>query len=212
METRIRSVEERLGLDRSKAREYIEQVEDDRQRLVKVFYNIDWTRAMEYDFVINVKHASVENVTSAFCPMAQLPEFQETPACRRVLQDLLLGSQCRLALARDDRTYFARFQVRADSGVVSVTYLPRHAKAASFIPQVLGGVAGVQRILCTMASTRILWVQEHFDASSQTCKNIQELASKWGAAVELVRLIAAEGPTIVERPEAEPSIVDAVYG
>ena len=42
METRIKSVEERLGIDREKAKKYIEQVDEDRRKWVRTFYNIDW--------------------------------------------------------------------------------------------------------------------------------------------------------------------------
>jgi len=41
LETRIRSVMERLNLDRAKARRYIEEVEDDRYKWAKSFYGVD---------------------------------------------------------------------------------------------------------------------------------------------------------------------------
>jgi hypothetical protein len=203
METRIKSVEERLGIDREKAKKYIEQVDEDRHKWVRTFYNIDWDVSAGYDFIINLEHANIGNVASAFCGVAQLPDFQETPYSRRMLEDLLLAGRCRVALAKDDRTYHARFRVRADRGTVSVTYLPRDAVLAEVIPRVLERVPGADNILCTMASTRILWIQERFDPKISTFKHLLEVAEKWDAAVELLRLVASDAPALIERAPEE---------
>jgi len=199
METRIKSVQESLRLNRSKARKYIEELEEDRRKWVRTFYNINWDESRGYDFIVNVERSNIENVATAFCAVAQLPEFRETPASRAALEDLLLGSRCRALLAEDDRTYRSSFQVQADHGNVSVSYLPRHATAADAIASVLESVPGVKQIFCTMAATRILWIQEQFDPASDTFRHLVELASKWGAAIELLRLKATETPPIVER-------------
>jgi cytidylate kinase len=204
LETRIKSVEERLGMDRAKAKQYVQQVDEDRRKWVRTFFNIDWDASAVYDFTVNLEHASVKNVASAFCGVAQLPDFQETPHSRRVLEDLLLAGRCRTALAKDDRTYGASFRVRAERGIVSVTYLPRYAALAEAIPGVLEKVPGVERILCTVASTRILWIQERFDPRVDTFKHLLEIADKWDAAVELVRMVASDAMPLVERaPEGD---------
>jgi cytidylate kinase len=202
-DARIKSVQDRLGMNRDKARQYIEQVDEDRRRWVRTFYNIDWDTSAAYDFVINLEHANVDNVAAAFCNVAKLPDFQEIPFSRRALEDLLLANRCRAALAQDDRTYHAGFKVRAERGTVSVTYLPRHASVADVIPRVIEGVPGIEQILCTMASTRVLWVQERFDPKSDAFKHLLEVAEKWDAAIELVRLEAKDQPTLVERAKDE---------
>jgi cytidylate kinase len=203
LETRIKSVEERLGIDRAKAKKYIEQVDEDRRKWVKTFYNIDWDQSASYDFIVNLEHANVGNVASAFCGVAQLPDFREIPSSRRMLEDLLLAGRCRTALAKDDRTYHARFRVRAERGTVSVTYLPRHAALAETISRILEQVPGVENILCTIASTRILWIQERFDPKADTFKHLLEVAEKWDAAVELLRLDASDVAPIIERAPEE---------
>jgi hypothetical protein len=203
LETRIKSVEERLGMTREKAKQYVAQVDEDRHRWVRTFYNLDWDTSSAYDFIVNLEHANVGNVAAAFCGVAQLPDFQETPFSRRALEDLLLAGRCRSALAEDDRTYHASFRVRAERGTVSVTYLPRHAEVAEVIPRVLEGVPGVEHILCTMASTRLLWIQERFDPKADAFKHLIEVAEKWDAAVELLRLEARDEPALVERAAEE---------
>ena len=203
MEARIASVVQRFGMDRAKARRYIEEVEEDRRRWARSIYNLDWDASTGYDFIINLEQSSVQNVASAFCAVAQLPEFQETPASRRNLEDLLLASRCRTALARDDRTYSAGFKVQAEGGVVSITYLPRHAEEAEAVPAVVEAVPGVRRVLCSMAATRILWVQERFDPKAEVFGHLMDVAQRWEAAVDLLRFRAADTPQVIERDSPE---------
>ncbi|MEJ2678935.1 MAG: hypothetical protein P8174_07670, partial [Gemmatimonadota bacterium] len=125
--------------------------------------------------------------------MSQLPDFQMTPASRKAMEDLRLGAHARLRLARDARTARAGFTVRANHGVLTVTYLPHDGDVARDIPQVLAGLEGVQDLRATMASTTLLWVQETFDPGSETFQEVVEIAGKWNAAVELVRFTADEG-------------------
>ncbi len=217
METRIKSVTDRLGLDRAKAKKYIEDLEEDRRKWVRTFYNIDWEQSHSYDFMVNVEHANVDNVASAFCTVAQLPEFRETPVGRVALENQLLASRCRVALAEDDRTYYASFQVQSNRGNVSISYLPRHLKVAEFVRPVVERVPGVQQIICTMAASRILWIQEHFDPAGETFQHVIEVAQKWGAAVELLRIQPAETAGIVEQAAIDqdlqpPAIAQASGG
>jgi len=209
LEARIKAVEARLGLEREKAKRYVEQVDEDRQRWVRTFYNIDWDASAGYDFIVNLEHASVGNVAAAFCGVAQLPDFQETPSSRRVLADLLVGARCRLALAKDERTYQVSFKVRAERGSVSVTYPPQHAAVAEEIPRVLQQVPDVENILCTMASTRILWIQERFNPRADTFKHLLAVAEKWDAAVELLRLEASDEPALIERAQEDTAALPA---
>jgi len=188
-EGRIDSVIQRLNLSRKKAIEYVEEVDDDRRRWVRALYNLDWEDPQHYDMVVNLSRMNVANAAASLVSSAQLPEFQPTPATRRALEDLYLAARCRLALGADQRTWGMDVQVRAERGMVSVTYLPRDQRLASLIPEVLGQVEGAKEILCTMASASLLWIQERYDAESESLANVLDIAGKWNAAVEMVRLV-----------------------
>jgi cytidylate kinase len=205
METRINSVMDRLRLSREKAKQYIEQVEDDRARWTRTMYSVAWDFAGYYDLVVNLEQVGVANAATALCSYAQLPEFLETPASRRALEGLRLASEARLALARDKRTYAASLKVRANEGALSVTYLPKDAALAPVIPEVLEGVAGVRDLRCALASTNVLWVQECFDPASPAFESLVRIAERWQAAVELLRVVPAEGCPEV-RVEQEASV------
>ncbi len=200
-EQRITSVMERLNLSWDKAGKYVDEVDEDRRRWVRTLYNVDWQDPEHYDTVINLSHLGVDNAATGLVALAQLPEFQVTPAALRTIEDLLLASRCRVALGADQRTHDVAVQVRSQRGRVSVTYLPRQEGRAELIPEVLKNVEGVEEVLCTMASTNLLWVQERFDPESETLAQILEIAGKWNAAVELVKL--AEGAEPATAPELE---------
>ncbi|NOZ85540.1 MAG: cytidylate kinase-like family protein [Deltaproteobacteria bacterium] len=187
-EQRVASVMERLNLKREKAREYIEHVDDDRRRWIRNVYNVDWEDPALYDIVVSLSHMRAENAAISLVATAQLPEFQVTPATRKALENLLLAARCRLAIGADQRTRDMSVQVKAERGTVSVTYLPRQYEQADLIPKVLGGISEVKEVICTMASTNILWLQEKFDPNSPQLDQLLEIAAKWNAAIEMVAL------------------------
>ncbi|HQB42554.1 MAG TPA: cytidylate kinase-like family protein [Polyangiaceae bacterium] len=199
----------RMRIDRDKARRYIEDVDEDRRRWVRLLYNVDWEDPSLYDMVINFDRVSVDNAAAALVAVAQLPEFQRTPAAQRQIEDLMLAAKCRLAIGDDPRMRHIDVKVHADRAKVTVTYPPRHHAAAEVISEVMARVPGVEESTYTMAATNILWIQEKYDAQSPVLSQMVEVAQKWNAAVQLMRLVAApeqEGlASLPEEDEARPS-------
>ncbi|MFO8058223.1 MAG: cytidylate kinase-like family protein [bacterium] len=213
-EYRTRAVMRNLGLERDKARRYIEGVDEDRRRWVRSMYGVSWEDAANYDVVINLAQMSMENAASALTNMAQLPDFQMTPASRKAMEDLLLASRARMAIARDERTHRADVKARADNGVVTVTYLPQDAKVAEHIPEVCKDLPGMEEVRTTMAMTNLLWIQEEFQPHTELYNQVVEIATKWNAAVELLRLAPEEEATPGEdgqliEPGREPASQEA---
>lgn len=189
-EYRIGATMKSLGLERAKAVRYLGDVEEDRRSWVRSMYGVSWEDASQYDAVLNVERMNVDNAAAALVAMAQLPDFQPTPASTRAMEDLRLGADARLRLARDPRTASCGFSVGAHDGLVTVTYLPHDAHVAEDIPRVLDGLECMRELRSTMAATTILWVQEAFDPASETFGEVVEIAQKWNAAVELVQYAA----------------------
>jgi cytidylate kinase len=197
MEDRISLAMDRLKLSRDKAKLYNEQVDEDIHRWVRILYNTDWDDPALYDITINSEHLSVVNSASLLMQMAQLPEFEPTPASQQVMENVLLASRCRLAIGEDKRTRPLKVTVHAEKGDVSVTSLPRQAKLAEDIPSVLERIEDIRSFVCTVATTNILFIQERFDPEAESLGDLIEVAEKWNAAVELVRLtdaVTGHGP------------------
>ncbi len=200
-EYRIKAAMQGLGLEREKARRYVEQVDEDRRQWAHALYGVSCDDVGLYDMVVSLQQFNVENAAAALTSIAQLPDFQLTPASRRTIEDLRLGANARVLLARNPRTCGASFKVTATGGVVTVTYLPQDVRLSEAIPRVLESLEGYREIRATMATSNILWIQEAYDPSSATFHNVVEIATKWGAAVELIRLAPEE---------AEPGISAAI--
>jgi hypothetical protein len=160
-------------------------------------YGISWEDAAHYDIVLNLAQISLENAASMLVNISQMPDFQMTPASKKHMEDLRLAATARLRIARDERTHRAAVKVRADSGIVNVTYLPQDAKIADAIPDTCKDLPGMKEIRCTMAMTNLLWIQEEFDPHSELYNQIVEIATKWNAAVELIR-------SVPDREEPKP--------
>ena len=190
------------NLTREKAKRYNDQVDEDRRRWVRTLYNVDWEDPSLYDITINSLNMTVDNSASALVSVAQLPDFKETPASLQAVKDTLLAARCRLAIGGDERTREVNATVKADHGNVAVTYLPRQSKEAAAIPEVLEKISGIQSIVCTVATTNILYIQENFDPEAPSLDQVIQVAEKWNASIELIRLTerAGTGPVAAKSP------------
>ena len=210
---RVKEVMQQLNINSKKAIRYLKDVEADRNRWTRSMYGVTLEDAAHYDVMLNLGHMSVENAATALAAIAQLPDFQLTPASKRSMEELVLGANARLLLARDERTFRANVKVRSDRGIVTVTYLPQDAGIAQIIPEVIAPLPGVRELSVTMATTNILWIEEAFEAASETYQQVVEIATKWNAAIELLQfipqdmedheeLISADEPALLsQRPD-----------
>lgn len=188
LEERVLRTMASLGLERQKAARYVREVDEDRARWVRSMYKVAVDEAVNYDLIVNLQQVSIENAASALVATAQLPEFKLAPVAEQALRDLYLGAKTRLALSRDKNTCRAAVKVTANRGTVTVSFLPRDSDVASFIRPVVDAVQGIEDLRITMASASLLWVQEEFNPGSEVYEKVLEIATKWNAAVELVRL------------------------
>lgn len=205
LESRLQRTARMLKLPMDKAESYLSQLDEDFDRWVRYIHRVDGQDQRNFDVFFNLGTIGLSNAAAILCKMAELPDFQPTPASSKLLGDVHLAARAKLQLAADDRTAGADLQVQADNGVITVTYPPHQQPVSRHISQALGGLDGLREIQCTMAETNILWVQERFEPKSASFQEITHLAQRWGAAVELLRLIPpGESPA-----EVSPQLEDA---
>jgi cytidylate kinase len=211
--TRVQRAAQELRISHHKAGEYLRQLDEDFERWARFMHRVDSASPSQFDLFLNLEHLGFSNAAGIVCEMAQLAEFRPTPASRKRMGDLQLAARARLDLAFDPRTAGADLQVQADGGVLTVTYTPAQDDYATAIPEVLAGLEGCQQIRCTMAETSVLWIQERFSTAVDSFQQISSLAHRWGAAIELMRLVppGSEAPAraleraAVELPRRQPS-------
>jgi len=108
-------------------------------------------------------------------------------------------------LGTDPRTSQADFQVKAQRGTLTVKVMPRQASLVPLIPEVLAPLEGVQDLHCSIATTSILWMADAFTTTPPVFGRVQEIAERWDAAVELVKLVPDDGSGVSALDENEPS-------
>ena len=92
LEYRLKIAIERQGLaSREAARQYLQQVDEERLRRMRYLFNVDWRDPALYDVVLNIEHMSLETAADVVIYMAQHPEYHPTPASEKKLNDLALS-------------------------------------------------------------------------------------------------------------------------
>ena len=206
-EQEIHGKMQQLRLDHPKAEKYIQQVNQDIEKWVHLIHGQDLHDPRQYDLILNLDHMSLANASTALCSLAELPDFRPTPASLKAMENYCLASRARMMLSLDHRTAESDFTVSANDGVVTVTYMPRQTQGAPFITEVLADLPGVKEILATMADSNVLWIQERYDSRSETFTQLNQVAQRWGAAIELLRFLPSEevGVETVEEVPAAPN-------
>jgi len=139
-------VMEREGVSSSEAVRIIEEVDDERKNWTSFLYGVDWLDPNLYDLTINLRTLSLEGAVRVAAEAVQRDEFEPTEESRKAMQDLLVASRVRAALATDEVTGTADVEVRADDGVVHLKGKLRQSGLADAIIQVTQTVEGVSAV------------------------------------------------------------------
>lgn len=146
MPFRIRMVMERQHLSREEAIRYIEDADRQRREWTRFLYCKDWLDPLLYDLVINLKTMTVESAAEIVAAAVAQPDFQLTEANRKAMDDLVLASRVRAALAADERTASVEVTIRADDGVVSLGGKVRPENLVESVIRVSNEVEGVRKV------------------------------------------------------------------
>ncbi|RJR50993.1 MAG: hypothetical protein C4576_04420 [Desulfobacteraceae bacterium] len=189
-----------MNLNADRAWTYVDGLTEDIEKWFHFMHGVDPRERGQYDLVLNTENLNLENAASLLCSMSELPDFKPTPASNALLNDQELAARARLRLAFDQKTAGAELGIKADKGVLTVTYMPRQESFLEDILRVLQGLEGCREVTYTMAETNILWVQEAFKQNSETFDQVNQVAQRWGAAVELLRVVPPGTPGCEEGP------------
>jgi osmotically-inducible protein OsmY len=89
---------------------------------------------------------SVETAVEIAASAAQREEFQPTEASRKAMDDLVLASRVRAALAANDTTASVEVAIQADDGVVSLRGKVRPESLVESVLRVARAVEGVRSV------------------------------------------------------------------
>lgn len=143
---RVQTAMERLGMSDEEAVRYIETSDRERESWTRFLYGVDWLDPTLYDVTLNLRTLALEGAVEAALAVVRRAEFAPTDESRRAMEDLVLESRVRAALAADDETVAAAVQVHADAGVVALRGRVRPSRMVDAVTRVARGVDGVKEI------------------------------------------------------------------
>ncbi len=148
MEQRIMFAMERNKFSREEAMVYINTVDDQRQKWTKFLYDVDWNDPALYDVVINLKKVSIQTACDMVAVMAQSAEFKTTDASRKTMENIVLASRVKAALASNDATKNCNVEVSADNAIVTVSGKVDSMDDVENIEELVKNLPGVKGVSC----------------------------------------------------------------
>ena len=209
---RVDSVMRTEGLSRSRAREYIEAVDTERDRWVRFLYDVDWRDPLNYDFVVHLDQVGWADAATGLSSVARSADFLLTEESRKVVRNLHLASKVRFALSQEESTSRAEVRVSAFDGFVQVVYHPRYAEVVPHAQELLARIPEVKEANISMARNSILYLQDHFDPHTASFGEVAAAAKKMDASLELLsfrRRGPRSGPQEVVDDENGRAVVES---
>lgn len=103
------------------AKKTIEKMDEGRIKWTRFLYDVDWRDPSLYDLVVNLDAITLESACELIVCALNQPEFQESPESRAMIEDFLLASRVKAALASHERTKGLELEVRAQKGIIEIT-------------------------------------------------------------------------------------------
>lgn len=148
MEQRIRFAMERNNLSREEAIVYISKVDEQRQKWTKFLYDVDWNDPSLYDIVINLKKITIPSACEIISNMVKFPEFQTTEASKQAMENIVLASKVKAALASNDATRNCNVDVVVDKGIVTISGKVESMDDVENIEELVKHLNGVKGVSC----------------------------------------------------------------
>lgn len=146
MEFRIKAAMEAQQLSREEAIHYIRRVDDERTKWTKFLYHEEWSNASLYDIVINLEQISLSGACEIVCLAAGLEEFQVTPESQRSMDDLILSTGVRAAIAADGSVADGGLEIEAEGGVITLGGVVGSLEDADKIRTMVHSMPGVMEV------------------------------------------------------------------
>jgi len=144
LEARVKRLMERLETDDAElARREIEVDDAARASRMGEHFNVTWGDPTLYDLTLNTERMAISTCVQQVVALARSPEFQETRASRRSLEDLALQARARAALRADPRTVGIDIVVDVEGGVVTLRGIVVNDAEKALCEEIVSRLPGV---------------------------------------------------------------------
>jgi len=146
MEFRIKRAMEFNRLEREEAIKYIKEADEKRVKWTKLLYHVDWNDSSLYCLVIYIDHLDISDASDIICYLASLDEFKTTPESQKTIDDLVLSTEVRAAIAMNRAVADAELEVFADNDTITLGGTVGSFQDADKIREIAAKVPGVKLI------------------------------------------------------------------
>lgn len=146
MPYRINAAMGQFNFSEKEAIKYIKEVDKERVKWTKFLYGKDWRSPELYDLVFNLGHSNLGFVCEMVVHAVRQPEFQATPESIKAMNDLLLSSRLRAAVAGIRNLRLDLLEIRADDKTVELGGRVKSRKLLDEILEIARGMPGVENI------------------------------------------------------------------
>jgi len=94
VEHRIQRIMDQFNYNRDQAARFVEQIDDDRTKRMRYFYNADWRDPSRYDLCIRMDRISNKVAEQMVLDLTKQPEFRLTEEKAEAFSDFLI--KCRI--------------------------------------------------------------------------------------------------------------------
>lgn len=144
MPYRIRAAMEHFNCSEEEAVEHIEKIDKERVKWTKFLYGKDWRSPELYDIVFNLGRTDLDFVCNLVSDAVAQPEFRTTPESARAMNDLLLASRMRAALAQIHLVRLDSLDITAEGETVTIRGRVKSTELLDDITRISGDVPGVK--------------------------------------------------------------------
>jgi len=143
---RIKAAMKELDLSEKEAIKYIEKVDKERVKWTKFLYGKDWRSPELYDLVFNLTYTDLDFVCEMVSHAVKQIPFQVTEESARAMENLLIASRVRAALAGLPNMRLDLVGVEADGGKVTIRGRTKSMELTDEIGATAGSVPGVEKV------------------------------------------------------------------
>jgi len=141
---RISAIMEEMDKNFEEAVEYIKDLDEHRQRWLKLLYDEDWQDPSLYDLTVNLQNMSLDTVCDLVEVAIKSKEFQTTENSIRRLGNIALACEVKAAIAADNKIWEQPITVSAEDGVVTLRGSAKNKELRNLLVETSSHVKGVK--------------------------------------------------------------------
>ncbi len=160
MEYRIKKAMEQHDFSWEQASDFIKKADEARVKWSQFLFHVDTRDPSLYDLIIDVDRINIAGACDIVCTAAALERFQKTPESQERLDNFILSTEIRAAIAKGAHIADDNIEIKARKGVVEISGSVHSLEDADELREFVRkypGIKDIQSNLEAPIQTRIRW-------------------------------------------------------